>query len=63
MTISTDPEEILRDILKHREDQDEVDLQDVMRTLRVRCGKFTQTEALLHMMEALMIESSERRGW
>jgi hypothetical protein len=63
MTISTDPEEILRDILKHREDRDGVDLQGVMRILRMRCGGFTQTEAILHMMDALMIESSERRGW
>jgi len=63
MTMSTDPEEVLRDILRHREDRDTVDLQDIMKTLRARCGEFTQTEAILHMMDALIIESRERRGW
>ena len=61
--MSTDPEEVLRDILRHREDQDNLDLQDIMKTLRARCGRFTESEAILHMMDALIIESRERRGW
>jgi hypothetical protein len=62
-SMSADPEEILRDILRQREGQDAADLQDIMRTLRARCGRFTQTEAVLHMMDALIIEARERRGW
>ena len=61
--MATDPEDVLRDILRDMKGQDKIDLQDIMKALRIRCGKFTQTEAILHMMDALVIESRERRGW
>ena len=38
-------------------------LQEAMKKVRMRCGRFSETEAILHMMEALIVESTERRGW
>ena len=38
-------------------------LQQAMRKLRLRNGQFSEAEAILHMMDALIVESEERRGW
>ena len=56
-------EQVLREILAKAEDLEHLDLQTVMQALRARCGRFTETEALLHMMEALIFEATKRRGW
>jgi hypothetical protein len=56
-------EQVLREILAKAEDLEHLDLQTVMKALRARCGRFTATEALLHMMEALIFEATRRRGW
>jgi hypothetical protein len=59
----TREEIILKEILENNKGSGKMSLKDVMKQLRVRCGGFTETEAILHMMEALIIESTERRGW
>jgi glycosyltransferase involved in cell wall biosynthesis len=58
-----DPETILLDLLHNPKQEDPPTLRDMMKHLRVRYGKFSKTEAILHMMEALIIETTERRGW
>ena len=54
---------ILKEILEENKGGVTMTLRDIMKQLRTRCGKFSETEAILHMMEALIIESKERRGW
>jgi hypothetical protein len=54
---------ILYEILKKNTRKETIDLRHVMKELRVKYGKFSETEAILHMMEALVVESNERRGW
>lgn len=58
-----DEETILKEILVENKDMGKLTLKDVMKQLRTKIGKFSETEAILHMMEALIIESTERRGW
>ncbi|MBN1850771.1 MAG: glycosyltransferase family 4 protein [Deltaproteobacteria bacterium] len=58
-----DPEKFLYDILHSQTGQGPITLRDMMKKLRDHCGEFSRTEAILHMMEALVIESTERRGW
>ena len=56
-------EKKLIEVLKENEGKGELTLREIMKQLRHRCGGFTDTEAILHMMEALVIETMERRGW
>ena len=56
-------EQILLNILKENDGKGKLTLKEIMRQLRVGVGKFSETEAILHMMEALIIESTERKGW
>lgn len=56
-------EQVLIEILSEKMDEGKLELREVMKQLRVRSGRFSETEAILHMMEALIVESTERRGW
>ena len=56
-------EQHLLEILNEKMDEGKLDLREVMKRLRSRSGGFSETEAILHMMEALIIESTKRRGW
>ncbi|MBW2319346.1 MAG: hypothetical protein JRF31_00515 [Deltaproteobacteria bacterium] len=56
-------EEILLKIFQDSEGKRKLTLRDVMKQLRAKSGKFSETEAILHMMEALIVESTKRRGW
>ena len=56
-------EKILLEILNESSSDEKLSLREIMKQLRSRTGSFTETEAILHMMEALIIESTERRGW
>jgi len=38
-------------------------LQEAMKKVRRRFGRFSETEAILHMMDSLIVESREKRGW
>ena len=56
-------EKILLEILNESSSDEKLSLREILKRLRSRAGSFTETEAILHMMEALIIESTERRGW
>ena len=56
-------EQILYEIIDESQSKDMVDLKSIMKQLRKRCAGFSETEAILHMMDALIIEAKERRGW
>ena len=56
-------EKKLIEVLNENEDNENLTLREIMKQLRHKCGGFSDTEAILHMMEALVIESTERRGW
>jgi hypothetical protein len=58
-----DPETILKDLINNPKREAPLTLRDMMKHLRVQYGGFSKTEAILHMMEALIIETTERRGW
>ena len=58
-----DEEKILKEILEENQGKRNLTLKDIMKQLRIKCGRFSETEAILHMMEALIVESTERRGW
>ena len=58
-----DEEKVLLEILKEHEGEDTLTLREIMKQLRIRTNRFTEAEAILHMMDALVIESTERRGW
>jgi predicted RNA-binding protein len=61
--MSFNGEQILREIINETKEGEKLNLRDIMKLLRARCGGFSETEAILHMMEALIVESTERRGW
>lgn len=56
-------EKILLEILNEDHGEGKLTLKEIMKQLRIKSGKFSDTEAILHMMEALIVESTERRGW
>ena len=56
-------EQIFLEILEDNNGKGKLTLREVMKQLRIRSGMFSETEAILHMMEALIVESTERRGW
>jgi len=56
-------EQLLLNIIDEEEWKKTSDLQYVIKGLRRQCGKFSETEALLHMMDALIAETAERKGW
>lgn len=59
----TNEEQTLFDIFNNPAQENALTLRDIIKQLRIQCGGFSKTEAILHMMEALIIESTERRGW
>lgn len=61
--MSVNGEQILREIINETKGNEKLNLRDVMKLLRVRRGEFSEAEAILHMMDALIVESTERRGW
>lgn len=61
--IMTDHEKMLFEFLNSPQHEGPITLRDMMKQLRIQCGEFSKTEAILHMMEALIIESTKRRGW
>jgi len=56
-------EKILLEILNESSSDKKLNLREIMKQLRSRTGSFSETEAILHMMEALIVESTERKGW
>jgi hypothetical protein len=56
-------EKILLEILNENSSNEKLSLREVMKQLRSRTESFSETEAILHLMEALIFESTERRGW
>ena len=56
-------EKKLIEVLNENEDRGDLTLRKIMKQLRHKCGGFSDSEAILHMMEALVIETIERRGW
>jgi len=58
-----DEEKMLLEILNDNSSGGKLTLKEIMKQLRIKSGKFSDTEAILHMMDALVVESTERRGW
>lgn len=56
-------EQILWEIVSEQKGEQKLNLKHIMKLLRARCGRFSEVEAILHMMEALIVEATERRGW
>lgn len=56
-------EKVLFSILDDNSGESPIVLMDVIRELRKRCGGFTEVEAVVHMMDALVAEATDRRGW
>jgi hypothetical protein len=58
-----DPEQLLCEVLRKNKGAQPVPIDQMIRLLRAKCGIFTDTEALLHMLDALMKEKVEGKGW
>jgi hypothetical protein len=56
-------EQAVREIINDKKSKENLNLRDIMKELRAKCGGFSEAEAILHMMEALVIEATKRRGW
>lgn len=61
--MNTFEEQILLKIISQEEREKTTNLQHVIRRLRKQSGKFTEAEALLHMMDALIAEATGAKGW
>ncbi len=56
-------EQILFDLISNPESESDHNLKQIIKILRARYGAFSEVEALLHMMDAIVVEAKEGRGW
>lgn len=56
-------EQILFDLIAKPESEANQSLKQIIKILRARSGGFTEVEAILHMMDAIVVEATEGRGW
>ena len=56
-------EQILFDLVADSESRPDQSLKQIIRILRARNGGFSDVEAILHMMDAIVVEATEGRGW
>ena len=56
-------EQILFDLTAKPEGESNQSLKQIIKILRTRCGGFSEVEALLHMMDAIVVEATEGKGW
>lgn len=56
-------EQILFDLIANPQGESRQSLKQIIKILRARYGAFSDMEALLHMMDAIVVEATEGRGW
>ncbi len=56
-------EQILFDLITNLEGKPNQNLKQMIKLLRVRNGGFSDVEAILHMMDAIVVEATEGKGW